>query len=686
MVSAMKEVEASYKEGAAMALLKEQPDVASSLTPVAAVTVPAGVDGFGEGAATVAHSPGFLFPEGAQPGTSLNNFPKPVPLKKAGDSPSDSVKKDACASLWGKSLGEWGWKLQQKLLEVIPLRSQSTGKGSRSAIFPLPTSTDVFVALDSNLSQCEISWIACVCISLNSSWGEDLLSSEMPKGGRLKCVLKLLEEVKKFCKLQQPVEEVSWKKYLRVKSIDYKGDEVQVARWFQWGNVSPALPGEVGVVPLEEVCSLGCRDYVLNFDQYLKPKEEWKISKAPRVMVEDSLWGEVCTGLVASKVCVFIEESEVFDTGHGPLLNGMFGVTKEDFTPDGTEIFRLIMNLIPLNGLCMPITGDVNTLPAWSGMSPFFLQPTESLVVTSEDVKCFFYTMAVPECWIKYLAFNKAVPNDCLPPHLSGRRVYLASRVLPMSFLNSVSLAQHVHRNLVQWGSIGGESVNTPESEIRKDLAFTSGSSSWRVYLDNYDLLERVASTQVTDLEGTQALGVLALRSEYEKWQVPRNEKKAVSRSTWCEVQGATVDGDEGRAFPREQKLGKYFALGFLLAEDKWATQKQWQIACGGMVYFTMFRRPLLGTLNRVRSHIESFNQPWPFFRETPPDCTLELVRFLGLLPLARMDFRLDMHGLVTCSDASEHGGGACVSTGTTFAWAIGGNSRKQPDCHHWTL
>ena len=155
-----------------------------------------------------------------------------------------------------------------------------------------------------------------------------------------------------------------------------------------------------------------------------------------------------------------------------PLLNGLFGVTKEEFTDQGVEIFRLIMNLIPLNALCMPLAGDVDTLPCWGTMSPLFLQPSERLVVSSEDVKCFFYTMRVPPCWMKYLAFNKLVPDEVLPAHLQGRRVYIASLVLPMGFLNSVSLAQHVHRNLVGWSrdyhpELAG-AHNAPEQELAR--------------------------------------------------------------------------------------------------------------------------------------------------------------------------------------------------------------------------
>jgi hypothetical protein len=126
------------------------------------------------------------------------------------------------------------------------------------------------------------------------------------------------------------------------------------------------------------------------------------------------------------------------------------------------------------------------------------------------------------------------------------------------------------------------------------------------------------------------------------------------------------VDGEAGVAYPRETKLNKYFLLALSVAQLPAASQKQWQVACGGLVYFSMFRRPLLSGLNAVWRHIESFNAGPEHVRVSPHDCKLEVLRFLGLLPLARMDFRLDMHPLVTCSDASSGGGGLCATAGTT--------------------
>ena len=308
----------------------------------------------------------------------------------------------------------------------------------------------------------------------------------------MKCLGCLVEDVKRVSTLSGTLESFDWDQFFSTRGIDCKGDEVNTAREFTWDNISPALPEEVGRVPL-----VGARHYVENLDLYVKPTEKWELVRPPRVMVPPEAWPEVCTGLVKAGVCVFLHADEIFQVGDRPLLNGMFGVTKDEW--DGShEIFRLIMNLTPLNGIMEPMKGDVETLPTWSLMTPYFIQPEETLLVSSEDVRCFFYTMSVPPTWWKFLAFNRRVPDHCLPSHMKGEEVYLASRVLPMGFANSVSLAQHVHRNLALWScehaSDAPEQVAAPEGEIRKDRPITAANPSWRIYLDNYDLLERVSS------------------------------------------------------------------------------------------------------------------------------------------------------------------------------------------------
>eukprot|EP00438_Fugacium_kawagutii_P032052 Skav228736 [mRNA] locus=scaffold655:133080:141244:- [translate_table: standard] len=77
-----------------------------------------------------------------------------------------------------------------------------------------------------------------------------------------------------------------------------------------------------------------------------------------------------------------------------------------------------------------------------------------------------------------------------------------------------------------------------------------------------------------------------------------------------------------------------------------------------------MFRRPLLSGLNALwRAIVDRSDHP---SRRVPLPLAVsrELVRFVGLSPLAFVDFRSSIDGAVTASDASTTGGGVCVARG----------------------
>ena len=602
--------------------------------------------------------------EGAVSGATDPGFQQSSPAMTF-DVRGPDKKVHACFSGEGRTLKNLGSFLLQGILEVVPLRSKSMGRQNRGSLFPLPTSRDILKERVPEFDDESLSWLLGLFVSLNSFWGGDVFCDKPINEVQEGCIFGLVADVSRVVEFKSEIPRFDWKQFFQTRSIDYQGDEVKIARYFDWDNIRHALPAEIGRVPLVDVCTQGARYFVENIDLTIKPKSKWGPVKAPRVMVRDAHWEAVCDGLIKAGLCTVIPREEIFETEEGPLLNCLFGVSKDEFVGD-TEVFRLIMNLVPFNAISESVAGDVATLPTCAMMNPLFLQPTESLLVSSEDVRCFFYVMAVPPAWVKFLAFNKAVPQSCLRDELSGRECYLASLVLPMGYLNSVSLAQHVHRNLALASQRFShhEDTNSTHCELRKDLPFTVANPQWRIYLDNYDLLERVEATKLVEVTGSEAPGILDLRAEYEDWDIPRNHKKAVTRSTNAELQGAQVDGIAGVAFPKESKLLKYVTAALHLCHQGLVTQRQVQVVAGGLVYMSMFRRPLLGGLNNVWGFIESFNNFGRQARPLPASCKLEILRFLCMIPMARMDFRLDVHPLVTCSDASEHGGGLCVSRG----------------------
>ena len=74
----------------------------------------------------------------------------------------------------GRVLGKCGDYLLQRLLEVLPLRSQCTGRRGNQNMFPLPTSREMLVASFPLLGDDEVAWLLCCVLSLNSLWGDDL--------------------------------------------------------------------------------------------------------------------------------------------------------------------------------------------------------------------------------------------------------------------------------------------------------------------------------------------------------------------------------------------------------------------------------------------------------------------------------------------------------------------------------
>ena len=226
-----------------------------------------------------------------------------------------------------------------------------------------------------------------------------------------------------------------------------------------------------------------------------------------------------------------------------------------------------------------------------------------------------------------------------------------------MGFKNLVSLAQHVDRFVVKQ-ALGKVRMQGSEAGLRKDRPFSVANLLPRIYLDSFDEVEKVSSSVAQWVKGKTSPLIEGLQKVYAELGIPRHPKKAVSCQTVAEVQGAIIDGQQGIAHPKVEKVLEYAYLARLLLHEGWATQKQMQVVGGGFVYIAMFRRPLLAGLNRIWKFIVECEGHPPVVRfALTAEVKQELARFIGLIPLAYMDFRGQMSSVVTASDASERGG-----------------------------
>ena len=467
-----------------------------------------------------------------------------------------------------------------------------------------------------------------------------------------------------------------FKDFFAKRGVTYDGEEVRVAQTLSWEGVRGSLPDEVGQLELRDFCTHGTLNYLDHFEDHLVDTSSLSCPRAPRVMVGDD-WPAVCEGLIKKNICEITPVDQLFHIDKVPLLNGMFGVGKGEFV-GSVETQRLIMNLVPLNQLCDSLVGDVVTLPNISSFGTFLLDDGDVALISSEDIRCFFYLFKIPNAWKKFLGFNRHVPESLIPEKWQGRPCVLTACVLPMGFVNSVSIAQHVHRNIVRWsqqvdGGLGAE------CEMRKDRVSSRARTQYRVYLDNFDLVERFDPPTAQALGGQVAEVVEHLRDQYTSQNIPRHPKKAVVRAEVAEIQGAIVDGVAGFAQPKPSKVVLYCQLAWMLVNQERCTLKELQVVCGGLVYFALFRRPLLATLNEVWRFMEKLKVLPPVIRLPIPRVVKEeLLTFILLTPLAQIDFQSPFLEHVTCSDASTTGGGTCVSEGLTSYGVAALNSESR--------
>ena len=559
--------------------------------------------------------------------------------------------------------------LNQGLLHATAVH---TGEG----IFPLPMIPCEKSQADHATMPPKDKWLFSIIASLNWMNGFGLsvplnktvtpLQRELLEVLRESMVLFDRFEAERFSSM--PI-----KGFWQSKMVNAYGEECHSAVKLKWANLVHSLPSKdmAGVVPGEECCVGGVRDFLINPEKFVKPTQHWVYQKPPRVYVDDCDWRELAAGLLRRGICEVFPLDEAIHVQGQPVLGGLFGVPKNE-TVDGVDVLRLIMDLRPVNHLFESIVGDMNTLPMLSQLLPLEIHPSEGLLVSSEDIKAMFYIVGLNQKWRKFLCFGKPLPPDLCPDN--SRQYVLSSRVLPMGFINSVAVAQHLHRQIVNKAV---EHVGASrETEIRRDQPLPQTSLAYRIYLDNFDCLKRTNPEAASILEGSLDELAEALRGEYRLRGIPRNEKKSVQSQSVAEIQGAVLDGAEGLLYPKLDKTGRYLRAGFYLLRCRQTDLKRLQITLGGFNYLFSFRRPLMSIFNHTWRFASSFEGNVRIWQVIPSLVKEELFSALALSMLAYMDLRLPYDDVVSVSDASETGGGLCQSVGLT---RLGVETLKKP-------
>ena len=440
---------------------------------------------------------------------------------------------------------------------------------------------------------------------------------------------------------------------VKSKTLDYAGEEVAHALPLRLGELLPGLPvtGVAGSLRAVEAASGEVQAWVRDPHLTLKPMESWP-KKTPRARINatPSEWYKICEELFKRGIIETIKIEEVFSANGAPVLNGAFAVEKKGQPGVGqVRVTRLIMNFVPANAFQKLMQGDLNTLASSSSWTQFVLGPQDVLLWSGDDQRGAFYAWELPRAWRPFMAFVWPVPGH-LVGGVPGSMEYVASRVIPMGWIQAVSLFQHLHRSLGMSKQPAGAG-HALEKEWRRDRPVPQGSDGKVV----------VPSAGWEGLVGRLCEAHAKQREAYKRWGGGISEDKAHVRDPKVIRMGAEVDGIRGSVGAPISKKFEVAFFGLWCMGLQLPPTKVLLMVLGRLVRCFEFRRPLMCLLHDV----------WPkgsmFVRKPLKRSSMqELLWAIASLPLAGADLRSPISNMVTCSDASEAGGGLCCSGGLT--------------------
>lgn len=512
-------------------------------------------------------------------------------------------------------------------------------------------------------------WRLLVILVLNGEsidWNhQKVFRQSAPTGPQNQMISRVTSLVNRFCTSPgSSCDMPDFHELVKSKTIDYNGEECGHALPLILGELKPGLPplGVAGTLEAHAVAGPDVQRWLEDPSKALKPIAEWPlVVPQAKINATRQEWEKLCGVLFGLGIICPIDDSDIFEVNGEKVLNGAFAVPKKGApAPGQSRVTRLIMNLVPANSYQKLMPGDLNTLASSPSWTSIVLKDNEVLLWSSDDQRGAFYAWRLPAAWRRFMAFKWRVPGS-LVGLTSNAMTYVAASVIPMGWINAVSLFQHLHRQLgLQKEPFG---ANLPEDrEWRRDrpipISGQQQDTYWfQYYLDDFDAPEAVPAECWEQYKGTLSGVQQRQREAYARAGVSIAEGKSQCREPLVVRMGAEVDGLLGVVgMPRDKVLELLWFSLWLLRQSK-PSMKALLMVLGRMVRCFEFRRPLMSLLGNC----------WPKVHPSVraplhAGMVSSIMKACVMTVMAVADLRLKVDGAVTASDASTLGGGMCIS------------------------
>ena len=295
-----------------------------------------------------------------------------------------------------------------------------TAAFKRSGLFPLPAELPAEDRLRvAGLDPCndralaEDCWVGLGCIALNALYGAPQEGrTRRPGKVHMAALADMKSKITRFLAGESPVsfsfEDVV--EDIRSKKVSYTGEEIQQSHQLTGEQIIRGLPpkGHGGSIPITPFLRGRTKFLMENPRESLLPVE-LRATTAVTAKVHIKKGAEMeGFGLLKNRGIIdWVPADSAYSDERGTYLSGLFGVVKPGkYTVNRLLVLRVIMNLVPVNGLFEVLRGDISCLPNATQWLLLCFSGGVEVNLSQGDMNSAFYLFSIPSAWRPFMCVN----------------------------------------------------------------------------------------------------------------------------------------------------------------------------------------------------------------------------------------------------------------------------------------
>ena len=419
-----------------------------------------------------------------------------------------------------------------------------------------------------------------------------------------------------------------------------------------------AIPQKAGTVDPLSWLPEDRREVVANLPDQRLPEGLWDevVPACHRVPKREE--ARLVRKLLAQGMVTLVAESELPRTNQGKLLTGGFFCVKKSDVED-----RLIYDRRPENATMSRL--GWSQLPSGACLTRILLEPDEYLRGSGDDLKTYYYSLALPSNWIKYNSVGRRVAVDVVRDWGGDVSVpYRACmKVLGMGDTNACCIAQGVHEHILEQGGLLQPNTKMVYGQSVPDSNILDGA-----YLDDLLILHKKKMAFEIPLDGSFQPPIpqehdddmrRAKKAEdaYHQAGLDRALHKSFRGETSFKAWGAEVDGVAGTVGAPVEVRRQVFSLMLQVIVAGFSTKNILQRIMGYVCFAFQYRREYFALQHHIYKYIEQMSDK-RFYR-LPAYVLDELRSMLLHLPFCSWKMRRGFGDTILATDATPSSGGA---------------------------